>query len=142
MDEGLFLVCVKIKKINTFNMKKISKSLETWFLIHFALDYLFGIPLLFAAAWTTSLFGFSTENLLFARMIGAALLGIGGISFIAHKAGIEVYKNLLTMKLIWSGTAIIALIISIVEGAPKATWLFFGIYAFFFFLWLYYRRKI
>lgn len=123
-------------------MKTISKSLKAWFLIHFALDYLFGIPLLFAAAWTVSLFGFSTENLLFARMIGAALLGIGGISFIAHKANREVYKNLLTMKLIWSGTAIIALSISLYEGAPKAAWLFFGIYAFFFLLWLYYQKKI
>ena len=75
-------------------------------------------------------------------MIGAALLGIGGFSLIAHKAGIETYKNLLTMKLIWSGTAIIALIISIAEGALKATWLFFGIYAFFFLLWKSYRKNI
>jgi hypothetical protein len=122
-------------------MKKVSKSLQRWFIVHFILDYLFGVPLLLFPSWTLGLFGFLGIELLTARLVGAALLGIGGISLIAHNKSKEVYKTLLTLKLIWSGTAIIAILITIVEGAPVLTWLFLAIFVFFFLLWAYYLHK-
>jgi hypothetical protein len=76
------------------------------------------------------------------RLVAAALMGIGGISFIARNADIEAYRHMLTMKLLWSSTAVLGLVLSIVEGAPMATYGFLAIFAIFFGVWLFYRVKI
>ena len=123
-------------------MKKVSSFLRTWFIIHFILDYIFGIPLLLFPGWTLQLFGFSDVEVLTARLVGAALLGIGGISFIAKEKNKEIYQVLLKLKIIWSGAAILGITITMIEGAPVATWLFLGIFTFFFVLWNWFLRKL
>ena len=121
---------------------EIPPSLRTWFLIHFVVDMLFGIPLLLFPAWTLSLFGLAAGEPLTARLVGAALLGIGGISVLARDAEPETYRHLLTMKLIWSGSAIVGIVLSIVEGAPSTAWLFLATFAVFFSVWVYYWVRL
>ncbi|MBI2666347.1 hypothetical protein HYX13_01920 [Candidatus Woesearchaeota archaeon] len=120
----------------------IPSSLRTWFLIHFSVDYFFGIPLLFFPQWTLLFFGFGTIENFTVRLVGAALLAIGGISLLARNETKEVYVVLLRLKLLWSGSAIVAIMLSLFQGAQKNLWLFLSIFIFFFFLWGYYLRKL
>ena len=123
-------------------MKKVPKSLQTWFIIHFIVDYLFGLPLLITPIWTLQLFGFTVVEPVTARLVGAALLGIGGASLYAHKKGYESYKSLLMLKILWSGGAIFGLLLSLWQSAPVSVWLFVVIFALFSGVWIYYFRKL
>ena len=122
--------------------KEIPKLLRIWFIIHFITDMIFAIPLLFFSTWTLNLFGFPLENLLFVRIVGAALIGIGGASLFNYKKEKASYEIMLTLKIIWSLTAILAIIWSIIEGAPKITWLFLAIFIGFSIVWQYYKVKL
>ena len=122
-------------------MTKVPPSLRVWFFFHFLVDIIFGMPLLLFPKWTFSLFGLPPE--LFAgRLIGAALLGIGGVSLLVRKEGREVYRALLKLKMLWSGSAILGLLLSISQGAPPITLAFLGIFVFFFSLWGYYFQQV
>ena len=121
--------------------KIVPLSLRRWFLIHFFIDSFFGFPLLFAPQWTLQLFGFPAVEVVTARLVGAALLAIGSISFLARNEKKEIYVILLKLKLFWSGAAIVGLLLSLSHEISKALWLFVGIFLFFFLLWAYYLKK-
>ena len=59
----------------------VPSSLRVWFVIHFVLDFIFAAPLLVAPKFMLTLFGWSTIDPLASRLVGAALMGIGGESF-------------------------------------------------------------
>jgi len=118
---------------------QVPQSLRVWFWAHFIVDMLFGIPLLFVPAATLSLFGLPAANLLFARLVGAALLGIGGASLSMRQAGSETYRAILELKVIWSLSAIFAISLSLFQGAPKIVWGFLAIFILFSTVWIYYR---
>lgn len=123
-------------------MDNIPPSLRTWFQIHFVADMIFGIPLLFVPAFFLSVFGYLPENLLFARLVGAALIGIGGVSFLTRHASFEVYTTMLNLKIIWSLAAIFGICMSLYQGAPRATWLFLIIFIVFSSQWIRYRSLL
>ena len=52
------------------------------------------------------------------------------------------FQALLTLKIIWSVTAILGFIISLVQGAPAATWLFLILFAAFSVIWIYYKKTL
>ncbi len=120
----------------------IPQALKTWFTLHFFADMAFGIPLLLAPLWTMKVFGFHTGDPMMARLVGAALLAIGATSLITKHASLDSYRTMLVLKLIWSSSAILGIALSIVEGAPSASWLFLVIFALFFLIWLHFYRKI
>ena len=60
----------------------VPKNLRTWFVIHFIADYAFGLPMLIAPVWTMTLFGWIIIDPATTRLVGAALLGIGGESLL------------------------------------------------------------
>ena len=70
-------------------MKKIPASLRVWFLIHFIVDILFAVPLIIAPYWFLKFLGLDIVDPLTARLVGAALIGIGTTSLITHKKGKE-----------------------------------------------------
>ncbi len=122
----------------------IPQSLRNWFLIHFIVDIILGIPLIFFPEIILQLFGLpgtQAESIL-ARLVGAALLGIGGVSFFSYKKSKESFDTLLTMKIIWSTSAILGLLISISVGAPSSLWILVAIFVVFSLAWIYYKRKI
>ncbi|MCU0844905.1 MAG: hypothetical protein MUC76_08260 [Spirochaetes bacterium] len=116
--------------------------LRKLFVLHFALDYLFAIPLMIAPVRTMALFGWDNAEPVATRLVAAALLGIGGVSLIARNADAASYRHMLTMKLLWSGAAVLGLLISLFEGAPVMTAGFLAVFASFFGVWLYYRLRL
>ena len=123
-------------------MKKIPASLRIWFLAHFVIDIIFGFSLLLTPFWLLNLFGFETTDLFSARLVGAALLAIGFSSLLAYNKEIEVFQTLLTLKIIWSLAAILAIIISILESAPKSAYIILAIFIIFSSSWIYYKLKL
>jgi len=120
----------------------IPRGLKTWFVIHFAADMLFAIPLLFIPELILPWFGWETFDPVMPRLVGAALLGIGGESLFSRNAPREAFNALLRLKIIWASGAILALGMGILNGGPPATWGFLLIFVGFLGAWVYFRIKI
>lgn len=123
-------------------MKNVSTALRTWFIIHFIVDILFGIPLLFAPEWLLGLLGISIISTLTARLVGAALIAIGGISFAARDESEDVYRTLLNFKVFWSVGAMVAILLYVLEGGNPSAWVIFAIFLIFNIVWTCHRIKL
>ena len=124
------------------NDHTIPTGLRHWFVAHFIIDILFAMPLILFPALLLQVLGFETTNLLLARLVGAALVGIGGVSFIMHKKDISEYRAMLQLKLLWSGTAIVAIILSFKDTDTSVKWFLLEIFIVFFLVWGYYFKKL
>ncbi|MBI4154375.1 hypothetical protein HY501_03490 [Candidatus Woesearchaeota archaeon] len=122
--------------------REIPTSLQAWFIVHCVADLLFAIPLILAPVKFLAMLGFSIAEPVTARLVGAALIGIGATSFIKRNSTAESYRSLLTLKLLWSGSAIFGLFLSMIQGSPKVTGLILLIFLSFFGVWLYYFYKL
>lgn len=120
----------------------IPPGLRHWFIVHFIVDILFAVPLLLFPAWLLTVLEFETTNLLLARLIGAALIGIGGASLIMHKKDRSAYLPMLQLKLLWSGAAIVAIILSLNEVETITLWFLLAIFSLFFLIWGYYFQLL
>jgi cation transport ATPase len=120
----------------------IMSWLKKLFILHFLVDYIIAIPLMLAPRASMAMIGWQGAEPVVTRLVAAALLGIGGISFITRNADAAAYRHMLTMKLLWSGAAIVGLILSLIEGAPVATYAFLATFIMFFGIWLFFRLKI
>ncbi len=129
-------------KIITMANDEVPKSLRVWFKIHFIIDLIFGVPLMLIPEIFLGDLGWSRIDPITARLVGAALIGIGGVSLLENNASKESYHSLLTLKLIWSLAAILALVLSILKGAPFMVWILLGVFVLFFLLWGYYMRVL
>jgi|SRR3989344_8876563 len=119
--------------------KEVPNSLRTWFIIHFFIDILFAVPLMFFSVIFLSFLGFSIIDPLMPRLVAAALIGIGSVSFISRNKGIEVYSALLNLKIIWSLSAIFGILISLDRNTPIFLFVALGIFALFSCIWVYYK---
>ena len=123
----------------------VPKSLKTWFVVHFALDVIFAIPLMVAPAWFLGLLGWQTIDPIAARLVAAALFGIGIESYLGRNAGPEAYRGMLNLKIIWSLGAVAGILVSMVEGAhgrPILGWGLLAIFAAFNILWVAWRLRL
>ena len=68
---------------------KVPGSLRLWFVVHFAVDLVFALPLLLIPEWLMPLLGWSCVDPITSRLVGAALMGIGGASLLERKASAE-----------------------------------------------------
>lgn len=118
---------------------KIPNGLKNWFFIHFLIDMFFGIPILLFPGFVFSLFNLPLE-IITSRLVGASLIGIGGASFFARK--FEEYNILLTLKIVWSISGILALILSSFYTDSKKLYFIIGIFVVFSITWIYYKIKI
>ena len=123
-------------------MKEVPNRLRTWFVIHFVVDMLTGIPLLFFPEAIMPLLGWTAIDPIATRVVGAALMGIGIESYLGRSASIEVFRAMLNLKVIWSSSAILGIGLGIWKGGPPAGWLFMGIFVIFWVVWIYYWRKL
>ena len=119
---------------------KVPNTLRTWFVIHFITDMCFGIPLLFFPQIILNLFGLFPQEYVMARLVGAALIGIGSSSFFAKTK--ENYDILLTLKVIWSISALIGLLISYLVTYNKIILLLIVIFGLFSSVWIYYKVRL
>ena len=120
----------------------VPKALRTWFVIHFAIDWLFAIPLMIAPSATLNLLGWETVDPVATRLVSAALLAIGGESLRMRHASADGFRTMLDLKLIWSASAMLGLAWSGLSGGPGMVWGFLVIFAIFFGVWWFYRRKL
>ncbi len=123
-------------------MTHVPSSLKKWFIVHFWADMLFAVPLFIAPIYTLTTFGFTAIDPLIARLVAAAFLAIGGTSLIVKNKGPETFSALLTLKIIWSSSAIIATLLAIRSGTTPFAWAILAIYLVFFSAWVYYKRRI
>jgi len=120
----------------------VPQSLRVWFVIHFWADILFAIPLLVAPTWFLGTLGWPCVDPISARLVGAALVGIGVESLIGRNGGIEGFRTMLNLKVLWSGTATLGILVSQLQGGPTMGWGFFGIFLGFNVLWTTYRLRL
>lgn len=120
----------------------VPSSLRVAFKIHFVTDMIFAVPLFLFPVQFMDLFGFSNIEPVTARLVAAALFGIGGISFLTRHQSREVFLSLLKLKIIWSFMAIFGLFISFFQGAPKSVLLFLIIFILFFITWMFFLLRL
>ena len=120
----------------------IPKSLRVWFVIHFALDIIFAIPLLLVPELLLPLIGWPVVDPITSRLVGAALLGIGVESLLGRNAGSDVFKAMLNLKILWASGAVFGIGLGIVAGGPPLAWVFLAVFAAFLGLWVNYRLKL
>ena len=123
-------------------MTKVPKSLRTWFHIHFVADYIFAIPLMIAPVWTMQLLGFPVVDPYTTRLVAAALFGVGGVSYLLNDKGLETYRTLLTLKIVWSWAAIVGLILTLQSQPVFMAYVILGLFVVFSGIWSYYYHKI
>lgn len=120
----------------------VPPALRTWFVVHFLADLLFAIPLLLAPQALLELLGWPAIDPISARLVGAALMGIGVQSLLGRGESAEVFRAMLNLKIIWSGTASVGILVSMLQGGPTMGWAFLGTFVAFNALWVYYRRVV
>ena len=124
------------------NTETLPNGLRTWFVIHFAADVLFGIPLLFFPQMLLNFFGWKTYDPIMTRLVGAALMGIGIESLLGRNASVDTFRAMLNLKVIWASSALVAIGVGIAEGAAPTAWLFLAIFFVFWCVWVYYRMSL
>lgn len=121
---------------------KVPKSLRTWFIIHFVVDYLVAVPLFVAPVAVLGWFGWQTVDPLASRLVAAALFGIGGVSYIHRDAKLESFRSMLLLKMLWSGAAVLGAALSYQQGQGALAFGVGIIFLLFFAVWSYYYRLL
>lgn len=125
--------------------KNVPKALRNWFVLHAVIDLLFAIPLMIAPVFTLELFGWQTVDVISARIVAAALFGIGIESYLGRNAVKDVFLGMLNLKIIWSLAVIFGVSWSLFENAQGTPWMGWGLVGIFFafnLVWVYWRKRI
>jgi hypothetical protein len=122
--------------------REIPRSLRVWFVIHFAIDIIFAIPMLLVPELLLPLLGWSFVDPITSRLVGAALLGIGVESLLGRNANSDVFKAMLNLKILWASGAVFGIGLGLVAGGPPFAWILLVVFAAFLGLWVYYRVKL
>ncbi len=122
--------------------KPLPQSLRIWFVIHFAVDIVFAIPLFFFPEVIMPMFGWRVVDPITTRLVGAALLSIGVESLLGRNASREVFKAMLNLKIIWAFGAVLGIGLGIRAGGPSLAWIFLMIFGIFLGVWVYYRYTL
>ncbi len=117
-------------------------ELRTWFVIHFAADMAFAVPLFLVPRQFLTLLGWREVDPVATRLVAAALFGIGIQSLLGRNERREPYLAMLNLKIIWSLAAVLGLAISLGQGGPAMAWAFLFIFAVFCALWSTWRLRL
>jgi hypothetical protein len=120
----------------------VPPSLRAWFAVHALVDVLAAAPLLLAPEFTLHLLGWGAIDPVATRLVGAALLAIGWQSWRVRRAGVDAYRALLGLKIIWSLTAGATLLVEIARGAPPAAWAFLSAFIGFAGIWVHHAVRL
>jgi hypothetical protein len=119
----------------------VPRTLRAWFVADALVDLTAGLPLLAAPELVLRRLGWTCIDPVSARLVGAALLAIGGQSFLGRDAGVDVYRAMLRLKLIWSFVAALSLFVGVGAGAPTAAWALLSIFIGFAGVWLHHAIR-
>jgi hypothetical protein len=120
----------------------VPRSLRTWFVVHFAADMVFALPLFIAPEATLRWLGWSAVDPAATRLVAAALFGIGIQSLLGRNESADTFRAMLTLKVIWSATATLGLLWTQLEGGPPVGWCLVAIFAGFHIVWMRYRLRL
>lgn len=123
-------------------MNEIPASLRSWFVIHFVVDMLTGVPMLLFPEAVLPLLGWEPVDPIASRVVGAALMGIGIESWLGRNSSRVVFQAMLNLKVIWSSSAILGIGLGLWKGGPHAGWLFLGVFVIFWVVWVHFWRKL
>jgi hypothetical protein len=119
----------------------VPPTLRLWFIVHAVVDVVIAVPLLVAPAAVLRHFGWTCVDPAATRLVAAALVAIGGQSFLGRNAGVEIYRAMLSLKVIWSIAAVVGLVASIGDGAPPAAWAFLCLFIVFAGVWVHHAIR-
>jgi len=94
----------------------VPKALRFWFVVHFAADILFAIPMFFIPVQFFTLLRWQTIDPIATRMVAAALFGIGIESLLSRNGSKDSFKTMLSLKIIWSSAAVVGLSWGLISG--------------------------
>ncbi len=123
----------------------VPKALQSWFLIHFVVDVALAIPLMLVPERFLEMLRWQSIDPVAARLVAAALFGIGISSYLSHRASLDTYTHLLKLKIIWSFSAISGLLLSLGagnHGRPWVLWLILVVFMIFNGVWIYWYRRV
>jgi hypothetical protein len=120
---------------------QVTPALRIWFLVHGIIDLIVGIPLLVAPEPLLRALGWTCVDPAATRVVGAALLAIGGQSLLSRNASVEIYRTLVQLKVIWSLAAATGLLIAVGAGSPPAAWGALSIFIAFAGVWLHHAIR-
>ncbi len=100
------------------------------------------LPLFLAPRWYLEQFGWTVIDPATARLVAAALLGIGVQSFVGRNESRDAFRAMLQVKVIWSFFALVGLVWFQIEGGPPAGWAFVAVFAGFHLVWQYWRARL
>ena len=121
---------------------EVPTILRVFFMIHFIVDVLFAIPLFVFPVTFLTFFGWGTVDPFTARLVAAALFGIGVESLIGSRGTNDSFIAMLNLKIIWSLSAVCGLVVSIAELSWQVAvflWVVLGAFVAFNLLWFYLR---
>jgi hypothetical protein len=124
-------------------MKEFDR-LSIWFIIHGAVDVLLAIPLFVIPDVFLEAVGWSAVDPLLARLVAAALFGIGVESLIGFRVSVVTFRAILNLKMVWSSAAIIGILWTILAGDAPETWFVWavlGLFVVFDVLWIRWRFR-
>ncbi len=124
--------------MTSYIQSEVPQALRKWFLVHFLIDFIFAIPLMIIPVQFLNSLGWQVVDPVAARLVAAALFGIGIESLLSYKAPVETYGGMLNLKIIWSFGAIIGLILSLLQGdqgRPVTLWFLLLLFIAFNTLW-------
>jgi hypothetical protein len=121
---------------------EVPRALRRWFVVHGVVAWMFAVPLfLFPEAFLRAL-GWTVVDPMAARGVASALLGIGTQSLLSRNSTGPVYRELLSLKILWSFTATLGFAWTALSAGPRVGWVFGAIFALFNLLWMYWRRRL
>jgi hypothetical protein len=117
-------------------------ALRRWFVVHGVVDWVFALPLLVAPHAFLGALGWPVVDPMAARGVAAALVGIGTQSLLSRHAGAGIYREMLSLKILWSSTATLGFAWTALTTGPPVGWVFVVIFALFSGLWIYWRWRL
>ena len=124
---------------------EVPAGLRLSFVIHCWADIAFAVPLFIAPVAVLELAGWQHVDPYTARLTAAALFGIGIESLLGRDAPASSFRAMLTLKVIWSFTAVVGIAWSLydgLQGRPFFGWLTLGVFVCFHGLWVYWRLRL
>jgi hypothetical protein len=124
------------------NGGEVPGALRRWFILHGVVDWMFAVPLFLCPDAFLRAFGWTVVDPMAARGVAAALVGIGTQSLLSRNSSRSVYRELLSLKILWSFTAALGFAWTALAVGPRFGWVFVAIFAFFSILWMYWSRRL
>jgi hypothetical protein len=102
----------------------------------------FALPLLLFPEQFLALLNWEPIDPFMSRLVGAALMGIGFGGFVNRNVSVEAYVVMLNMKIIWSISAIMLILITMISGGPVFGWFILFLFMIFAVVWIRYRVQL